>query len=173
MCLRTSCFTKLFCCYNLFLGCSTTWCKPVDINREQIVRFYTRVPEYSFELMVTSTKIQLYTGKQFENPQKVIEWKLYGSLLEIAWIFNRNSMDIMYYGFSGAIVNFIVDFTFPPSDTREKCTLMQQPSLRTGSLNSNFKESSKRACSQASNNRSFHSEGNIKQFYFLCSKALM
>ena len=28
----------------------------------------------------------LDTGKKFENPQKVIEWKLYGTLLEIEWI---------------------------------------------------------------------------------------
>jgi hypothetical protein len=55
------------------------------------------------------------TGKKFENPYMVIECKLYGPLLEIAWvlIIHNNckySIEIVwiYYGFSGAIVNFIV-----------------------------------------------------------------
>jgi hypothetical protein len=62
----------------------------------------------------------MFNGKKFENPWKVIEWKLYGPLLEIAWIliihnncifpYNGYSIEIVwiYYEFSGAIVNFKV-----------------------------------------------------------------
>jgi hypothetical protein len=58
--------------------------------------------------------------KKIENPYKVIEWKLYGPLVEIAWIlmihnncifpYYGYSIEIVwiYYGFSGAIANFKV-----------------------------------------------------------------
>ena len=35
--------------YNLFLGCSTTLFKPVDINRGQAVRFYACYTKYGVE----------------------------------------------------------------------------------------------------------------------------
>jgi hypothetical protein len=64
--------------------------------------------------------IYIYTGKKIENQYKVIKWKLYGPLLEIGWIlvihnncifpYYGYSKEIgwIYYGFSGAIANFVV-----------------------------------------------------------------
>jgi hypothetical protein len=39
---------------NLFLGCSTTLFKPVDINREQVIRFYTCTVKSTFQANVNS-----------------------------------------------------------------------------------------------------------------------
>jgi hypothetical protein len=45
------------------------------------------------------------TGKNFENPQKAIEWKLYGPLLEIEWILViHNNCILPCYGYSFEIV---------------------------------------------------------------------
>jgi hypothetical protein len=64
-----------------------------------------------------------------DNTELDIEWKLYGPLLEIAWIlmihnncifsYYGYSIEIVwiYYGFSGSIVSFIVWIShFFPSD---------------------------------------------------------
>jgi hypothetical protein len=41
-----------------------------------------------------------FTGKDFGNPYKVIEWKLYGTLLEIEWILMiHNNCIFPYYGY--------------------------------------------------------------------------